>query len=397
MLTDEWPEPSERRRDSPRAWRMVAAAFVSTFTIFGIAYSFGAFFASMAAEFGTGRGATSAVFSITAFLYFLFGLWSGRASDRFGPRPVLFVGAAAFGTGLLLTSWVDRIEVAYVTYGLGVGIGVACGYVPMVALVGGWFERSRAMALGVAVSGIGIGTLAVAPLAASLVERYGWRTTFQLFAAASALVLTLCALVVDRPPVAVTTAETPRLGEVIRTRAFASLYAASLLMAMALFVPFVFLPAFAESHGIDPVAAARLVGLIGAASVAGRLGLGFVADRFGGIPTYLGCFVLMAASFAIWLVGESYMSLVVFTLVLGVGYGGYIALSPAVVVELFGVAGLGQLIGATYTSAALGSLVGTPIAGFVIDATGSYTAAIVLAMVLAASAAGALLPLARRR
>ena len=81
--------------DSASGWVTVAAAFVSMAVVFGVAYSFGAFFAPMAAEFGTGSGATSLVFSITACCWFLLGSVSGRAVDRFGPRPVLLVGAAS--------------------------------------------------------------------------------------------------------------------------------------------------------------------------------------------------------------------------------------------------------------------------------------------------------------
>jgi len=93
--------------DSRRGWVVVAAAFVSTFVVFGVAYSFGAFFDSMAEEFGTGKGATALMFSITTCWYFLLGLGSGKLADRFGPRPVLIVGALLLGTGLLLTSRVS--------------------------------------------------------------------------------------------------------------------------------------------------------------------------------------------------------------------------------------------------------------------------------------------------
>src|SRR5688572_3086090 len=132
--------------------------------VFGVAYSFGAFFAPMAAEFGSGSGATSVVFSVTACLFFVLGSVSGRAVDRFGPRPVLLVGAAALAGGLLVTSTAQQLWVGYLSYGLGVGIAVACGYVPMVAVVGAWFDRRRALALAVAIAGIGVGTLVGAPL-----------------------------------------------------------------------------------------------------------------------------------------------------------------------------------------------------------------------------------------
>src|ERR1700740_2905942 len=82
-------------RDSQRAWRMVAAGFLATFTLFGVAYSFGAFFTPMAAEFRASSSAISAIFSITAFIYFLLGPLTGHLADRFGPRPIVATGALA--------------------------------------------------------------------------------------------------------------------------------------------------------------------------------------------------------------------------------------------------------------------------------------------------------------
>ena len=59
----------------------------------------------------------------------------------------------ALAGGLLVTSAAQQLWVGYVGYGLGVGVAVACGYVPMVAAVSGWFERHRALAVGGAVAG----------------------------------------------------------------------------------------------------------------------------------------------------------------------------------------------------------------------------------------------------
>ena len=164
--------------DSPTAWLMVAVSFVALFTVYGVAYSFGAFFKSMAHEFGAGPGATSAVFSTTVFVWGVLGWPSGHLADRFGPRPVIIVGAIAIGAGLLMTASIHRLWMAYLTYGVGVGVGIACGYVPTVAVVGGWFLHRRNTALGIAVAGIGCGTLFVAPINAALIQRLGWRETF---------------------------------------------------------------------------------------------------------------------------------------------------------------------------------------------------------------------------
>jgi len=394
MDTETYPIDIPTGVDSWRGWVVVAATFFSTFTVFGIAYSFGAFFSSMAGEFGAGKSATSLMFSITAFLYFSLGLLSGRVADRFGPRPVLAVGAVVMGVGLILTSLVDRLWLGYLTYGVGVGVGVSCGYVPMLAAVVGWFERRRAIASGVAVEGVGLGTLLIARLAAELIALYGWRTTYVIFGLGAPAVLAVCLLGAARPPVRLSEAEPLRIGEAVRTSAFRWFYLSALLMSMALFVPFVFLAAFAEEHGTSKVAAASLLGVIGGGSIIGRLGLAALGDWLGRMRVLRGSFLLLAVSFLLWLsAGGSFKMLFVFAIVMGIAYGGFIALSPAVTAEMFGLVGLGGIMGALYTSAGIGGLFGPPLAGMLIDFTNSYTVVIVSAMSLSLAAFVCLLPI----
>jgi MFS family permease len=372
--------------DGGAAWRVVAVAFTAMFTTFGIAYSFGAFLLPVSDELGAGRGATAAVFSLTTLAFFGLGGLSGPAVDRVGPRPVVLVGAVALGLGLLLTSRATSLWQAYLGHGLGVGLAVACCYVPLVAVVGGWFERRRTVAVGVAVSGIGLGTLVGAPAAAALIEAVGWRQAYLVLGGVGVLVLLVCAALVRPAPVAVDAVHVPLLPR-LRTRSYAVLYTAGLLLSVALFVPFVHLPAFAESRGVGAVAAAALVGMIGAASIVGRLALGALAGRIGVLRTYQGCFVLMAASFVLWLGAPSYPRLVVFALLLGVGYGGFVALGPPLVAEVFGVQGLGALLGVLYTSAAVGSALGPPLAGVLIGDGSGYGTAVTASLAVAALSA----------
>jgi MFS family permease len=80
-----------------------------------------------------------------------------------------------------------------------------------------------------------------------------------------------------------------------------------------------------------------------------------------------------------WLMaGSSYPVLVVYTVILGLGYGGFIALSPAVLAERFGAAGLGGVLGTLYTAAGLGAFVSPPLAGWIVDQS-SYTPAVIYA------------------
>ena len=78
---------------------------------------------------------------------------------------------------------------------------------------------------------------------------------------------------------------------------------------------------------------------------------------------------------------------------LGTGYGGWIALQPTVLAQLFGTRGLGGLVGLVYTAAGVGALIGPPLAGVLVDVTGGYRWATAAAGVAGLGAFVALLPL----
>ncbi len=371
---------SRERVDSAAGWLVVAATATATFAVFGVTYSFGAVFTAIREEFGVGKGQAALFFSFTTFIYFVVGVFTGRLADRYGPRPILLAGAVSLGLGLFLTSLVNNVLLGYLTYGVGVGIGVGCAYVPMIATVGGWFERDRTKAMGVAVAGIGMGTLVGAPLAKYLVTSYGWRTAFVVLGVGSAALLALASIGARRPPGSGTQDPPPPLRLLLKDRRFIWLYASMTFLSSGLFVPMVYLDDYLESQGRS--GGALLIGIIGATSVVGRLALGAVASKVDLMRLYQMCVIALGASYVIWiLAGANYTSLVVFTICMGTSYGGWIALSPAVTAHLFGPIGLGGVLGALYTSAGIGGLVGPPIIGVVIDAT-NYQTAIGLVIVL---------------
>ena len=362
--------------DSRRAWFTVVAAFLASAVTLGTAYSFGAFFESMSDEFGSASGETAVIFGITTFSFFWLSLVTGRMMDRFGPRLVLAIGAVAMFAGLLLTSRVESLGVGYVTYGAGVGVAAACGYVPMVAMVGGWFMHHRALAVGLAVAGIGVGTMVMSPLSAALIDRYGWRDTYVIFAIGGAAVLLACIPLADRPP-GDGSPQPSRFADAWSSPVFRRIHVSAFALGLALFVPFVFVGQYAKERGIGPVQAAVLVGVLGGASVLSRIGFGSLVRTFGSFRLYRACFVIHGVSFLVWFVaGSSYAVLVLFVLVLGVGYGGFVALGPIVISDRMGIAGLGSILGLLYTAPGLGGLIGPPAAGWLIDGTGSYRWAI---------------------
>jgi MFS family permease len=380
-------------RAEPRifyGWWVVAAAFAITFLGFGSAYTFSAFLDQLQHEFGASRGSVSLVFSLAGFLYFGLGIISGPLADRFGSRPFAVIGMVLLGVGLALASAAQNLIEVYVAYGLGVGIGCGCAYVPAIGAVQRWFVRRRGFASGLAVAGIGVGTLVMPPLASFLISALGWRGAYLVLGALALVLGGGMALLIENDPHGrglnpdgdAQAAQSAQAGgtsvrDAIRSGRFISLYAACLICSFGVFVPFVHLVPFARDHGIAASTATLLLGVIGIGSTAGRFFLGTIADRMGRERSLLMMFVGMAASLSIWALSANIWSLAVFALVYGVFYGGWVAVLPAVVMDYFGGRNVSGIIGVLYTSVAFGTLIGPSAAGFAFDLNHSYELPIV--------------------
>ena len=168
--------------DSKKAWVVVWAAFVCLALIFGVSYSFAAFFENFAKEFAANRADVSWIFGLCGLVYFVLGALGGMLADRWGPRVVCMVGMGLIAIGLLGTSLAQSLSSIYISYGILVGLGIAFVYTPSIACVQPWFTKHRGLASGVASSGVGAGTLLV-PLAVSyLLLAVTWREALQIMA-----------------------------------------------------------------------------------------------------------------------------------------------------------------------------------------------------------------------
>src|SRR6195256_5531193 len=181
-------------------WFVVAAAFAVTFVGFGSAYTFSAFVESLQKDFAASRGSVSLVFSLAGFLYFSLGIVSGPLADRWGSRRLAVIGMLLTGGGLAIASTAHSLAEVYAAYGLGVGLGVGCSYVPVLGAVQRWFVRRRGFASGLAVSGIGVGTLVMPPLASFFIDTLGWRGAYLSLGVLAAVVGAGMALLIENDP-----------------------------------------------------------------------------------------------------------------------------------------------------------------------------------------------------
>ncbi|OKO88355.1 MFS transporter permease [Bradyrhizobium sp. NAS80.1] len=374
-------------------WFVVAAAFAVMFVGFGSAYTFSAFLEPLQRDFGASRGSISLVFSIAGFLYFALGLVSGPLADRVGSRPLAVIGMILVAVGLSAASTARSLVEVYLAYGLGVGLGVGCAYVPAIGAVQRWFVRRRGFASGLAVSGIGLGTLAMPPFASTLIASVGWRGAYLVLGAIALVIGGGLSLLIENDPKdrglspdgdppretsGATNAGGASVREAVRSPQFVGLYVSCLICSFGAFVPFVHLVPYARDNGVTASPAVLLLGMIGAGSTAGRFFLGALADRMGRDRSLIMVLIGMAFAMAIWAVAANVWALAAFAFVYGVFYGGWVAVLPAVVMDYFGGRNVSGIIGILYTSVAFGTLVGPSAAGFVYDVNHSYTLPILL-------------------
>ena len=384
-------------------WFVVAAAFAVTFIGFGCAYTFSTFAGSLQDEFGASRGSVSLVFSLAGFLYFGLGVVSGPLADRWGSRRLAVVGMILTGLGLAAAGTARSLTEVYAAYGLGVGLGVGCSYVPAVGAVQRWFIRRRGFASGLAVSGIGVGTLVMPPLASLMIETLGWRDAYLILGGFAAVVGAGMAFMIENDPRdrgQAPDGDLMQLGgrlvqlpaasvrDTIKSGRFVSLYSACLICSFGAFVPFVHLVPYALDHGVPQASAALLLGVIGLGSTAGRFVLGHLADMIGRQTSLLAMFVGMALALAIWAFSDGPWVLVAFAFVYGVFYGGWVAVLPAVVMDNFGGRNINAIIGILYSSVAIGTLIGPGAAGFAFDVWHSYMPSIIASVCTSLIAAG---------
>ena len=418
-----WPAPADQRRSGQPwtparllhgrlfyGWVVVAATFLVLVVDFGVVYSFGAFFDLFAHDFRADRSAVSLVFALNGPVYFALGALTGPLTDRVGPRWLCLLGAAAFLAGLGLASRATELWQIYATYSLLVGLAVGATYVPSVSTVQRWFVRRRALASGVAVSGIGVGTLLGPIVATALIGAHGWRTTYLLVGLLAAALTAAAGWLLLPAPEAVglapdgsaaaegrlvhAPAETPLSGgtrEAIRSRAFVWLYLAMVFACIPMFMGAAHMVPFARDAGLDADAAAATLGLFGVGSTVGRLVLAPLTDRVGRLPAYIATIAAVTLVMLVWLVLRVawVWPLLAWAAVFGAVYGTFVALGPAVIADTFGARAVSGTLGVYYTGAGVGAFLGPWLAGALFDRAGSYAPAILIGAVAAALATAA--------
>jgi MFS family permease len=137
-------------------------------------------------------------------------------------------------------------------------------------------------------------------------------------------------------------------------------------------LPLAHLVPFARDHGHSEAFGATLVGLIGVGSVAGRFLLGGFGDRVGRRTMLIVVYAAMTGLLLFWIGASGAAALAFFAFAYGVSYGGFVSSCPPLAMDYFGAKSISGIIGALYTAAGIGYVIGPVLAGAGYDRSGSY-------------------------
>jgi MFS family permease len=381
-----------------RRWIILATVFINMAAIYGAWYSYSVFLVALLAEFGWSRSVVAGGFSVFVLVHGSMSPIIGLLAARTGPRRIILGGCCVMGVGLLLAGQITEWWHLYVAFGGVAAVGVSlAGWLPSVLLTRGWFPSQVGMAVGIASAGIGIGISGIVPLAQFLIEQVGWRWAFRILAfliVGWVLPATLW-LVRDPDSLEAPNAASARIGsrgpngeywtfptaiKDARYWALASVHFTGNVVTQMLLVHQV---AYLVDHGTPAMVAALVGGVVGAASIVGKIVWGSLSDRIGREWAYTFAFICVASSVgALVLAGRQPHSILpyVYATLIGLGYAGTAPLTPAAASDLFGGPGFSTIFGSLHSLLCLGAAIGSWGAGKIFDGTGSYEAALWVAL-----------------
>lgn len=380
-----------------RGWVMVGAGFAVLFAVYGLQFSFGEFRQAATAEEGWSQSALTLIFACYIAGYSALSALSGWATDRFGPRRTVATGSALVCLGYLLWAGADSLLMTAIALGIVAPIGMSGSWVPVTATAVRWFVARRGIAGAVVTTGGSAGNIVAPPIAAALIAAYGWRTALVVMALGALVILLGAAAVLvrdpeavglhpdglDHPPVvAVDEAAHATPAEAIRSPIAWLLWGMYSLTFVVVFVPFVHGSAFAVGLGIAPITAATVISSIGVGGIIGRLGVGALSDRIDRRLAVIGALAVETLAFVGLASADGLRLLYPSAILFGFGYGGSVAVFPALVADYFGRTHAGAIVGRMFAAAGTMAAIGPYVAALIFDATASYRGAFVVAAAL---------------
>lgn len=419
-----------------KGWAVVSAG-VGINLALGILYTW-SIFKSVIAKYVEGGGlngfswdpsSINDPYAVCCIVFAFSMMIAGRIQDRFGPKVTAFSGGLLVGLGFL---WISQ-STAYMSWVLGfggvVGMGIGFGYSSATPPALKWFPpKKTGMIAGIVVSGFGLASVYIAPLANYLLNAYGLRPAMMIFGAAFTVIVCGFSTLLVNPPDGYhgeksmnaggirlepslvgwlpETAAAQRTAASKKPAAKNDIAPSELFKRLDFYLLWIlyFAGAGAGLMVIGSVAgmakkslgemAFIAVATMAVGNAAGRIAAGILSDRLGRRLTLFSIFVFQAVLMfaAVPIISTAgALPLVFLATFIGFNYGANLSLFPSFAKDLWGLRNFGTNYGALFTAWGMGGFVLSRVSQMLATSTGSYGSSFTTAGILLSVGAGATL------
>jgi MFS family permease len=371
-------------------WWIVFGATASMLVAQGpvILYTLGLFIKPLNAEFGWDRASISAAGGIAAIASAITIPFVGSMMDRWGVRTVLLpiVVLCALSVALIgLTP--QSVPLFMLLFAITGVLGSGQGPLGYAKCVSAWFDDRRGLALGITMSGIGLGAALVPQYTQFLIGNFGWRVAYLGLGLLTLIVAFPAVFLFIREPTRATIAAAVRaqssasqdrfpdleVREALGGYRFWLIACVLLLVSTATQGMVVHTVPLLTDKGYSPETAASLMIAIGLSTMAGRLISGYLVDRI--FAPFVAAFFFLLPCLGIYLLGST-ISPVLGIISLGLASGTEIDMIGFLTSRYFGLKRFGQLYGYLFASFVVGSAIGPYMMGLAFERLHSYEPAL---------------------
>ena len=381
-------------------WWNVVASFVGlslSYAMFTV-FVFGTFVGPLEAEFGWQRGPMSLALTIANMTVVVASPLMGSLVDRAGVRRVMLVSVSLMGLCVASMSQLSGNIWHYYLMHLLIPL-LGAGTLPLTysRVIISWFARKRGIALGIALSGFGVGATLIPALAQFMIEHWGWREAYLAFAGLILFVsLPLCALLLRETPQemglhvdggnAVDRAGEPSrdndatLGltgaQAIRTGSYWLVFGSFLLVGIGITSILAHLVPMLTGRGVEPATAALCMSSLGFGLIFGRILAGYLMDYY--FAPHVAALFLGGMLVGVMILATGASGSVVFlaAILIGLATGSEISEIAYIVSRYFGARAFGLIYGSMFAAFQIGSAAGAYAMGRYYDHAGNYLQAL---------------------
>lgn len=388
-----------------KRWLVLIAACIINLCI-GSLYAWSVFAAPMAEHLGSlsGRAMTAAdlaiVFTIANSVGPITMISGGKMNEILGTRKVILIGGLMFGAGMIVSGFASGLGLLIIGYGLLTGLGMGAAYGCTISNTVKFFPDKKGLIGGLATASYGLSSVLMPPVANALIRQIGVTRAFRLIGVVFIVIIALCSHFIETCPDGFTpkgytdtsfqnTASGKKQADKNWRQMLASpvFYVMILMMTCGAFSGMMCISQasnMAQSiAGMAPAAAAVIVSVLALFNAAGRVCAGSVSDRIGRIGTLRFALIISVVGLvSLYLSAGVRFLFVAGIACVGFSFGAFMGVYPGFTVEQFGAKYNGVNYGIMFIGFAFAGFFGPMVMGKIVNATGGYQTAFLVADVL---------------